>query len=316
MRKVLSHKFTKKYYWHTILIDSLVVLSVFISIFFASSHFNISDQYFAWARAYEQSLDIDELLIALLAGLISLLWFAKRRMVEVSSLLTNNHALLQRVLEVQEAERKRIARDLHDELGQYLNAIKVQATSLLIDKNIPIESLKTAELIVTTADHAYQSARNMMHSLRPVALDELGLSAALEHLVETWKSLHISRACNQKSKPTPTQYFIHIEGNIDQFNEHINIALFRITQEALTNIAKHAMADEVVLHIHYLKHGLTLKIQDNGIGFDVHKKTDSYGLLGMIERAEAIGGELDIQCEAHLGTTITLTISASQLNLH
>lgn len=290
-----------KNYWRKLGFDFILVMLIFCVTFLISSYFNLSDNYFMWARAYENSLDIDELPIGLLASLATLLWLSERRIYESNILIKQNHALLQRVMEVQETERKRIAQDLHDELGQYLNAVKAQATSLLIDHTSSADTLDTAQRIIETADHGYHAARQMMHSLRPVALDELGLSAALEHLVETWRDA-------QSSTDTRTQFDIHILNHIDQLNESMNIGIFRIVQEALTNIAKHAKADRVVINIRCVKKELLLHIKDNGCGFDIQQRNEGYGLIGMMERAQALGGTLNIH-SGHLGTTLNVTIS-------
>jgi len=215
-------------------------------------------------------------------------------------LIKQNHALLQRVLAVQETERKRISQDLHDELGQYLNAIKAQATSLLVDNTSSVDTLATAQRMIETADHGYHAARQMMHRLRPVALDELGLSAALEHLVNTWRNA-------QDSTNPHTDFQVNIMGNIDALDEQLNIGIFRIAQEALTNIAKHAKARHVVISMSYLNQQVTLNIQDDGIGFDTKKTANSFGLIGMVERAEALHGQLAINSD-HQGTALTVTI--------
>ena len=266
-----------------------------------SSYLNLSDQFFTWAKSYEQSLDIDELPIALLTCLATLLWLSERRIYESNILMKQNHALLQRVLEVQETERKRIAQDLHDDLGQYLNAIKAQATSLLLDKANSPDTRMTAQRIAETADYSYQAARQLMHSLRPVALDELGLAAALEHLVDTWSSA-------QSASDNLTHYNININDNIDQFDEHINIGIFRIVQESLTNIAKHAKANNADINITCFENSLELRIKDDGVGFNTTKPNRGYGLMGIAERAEALGGELTINSSSE-GTELIASIS-------
>ncbi|MFZ2538705.1 MAG: sensor histidine kinase [Oscillospiraceae bacterium] len=299
-----NSQFVIKDYWKKVIFDGMFVLSIFFYAYSMSSYFNFSDQYFLWAKDYENSLDIDELPIALLASLGALLWFSHRRIRESSNLISQNHALLKRVLEVQEDERKRIAQDLHDELGQYLIAVKVQATSLLEDKASLPDTLATAQRIVNSADHAYHATRHMMHSLRPVALDALGLSAALEHLVETWKD---TQKLGEPSFSN-TNYSILIDDNIDGLSEQMNIAIFRIVQEALTNIAKHAKASQATIHIQCESDMLILTIRDDGIGFDIHQKNKGYGLLGILERTDALGGSLSIKSNSGNGTQITVTI--------
>ena len=302
-----THQINKKHYWQKVAFDSIFVLGIFFLIYSTSSYFSFSDHYFVWAKAYEETLDIDELPVALLASMVALLWFSHRRIKESSMLMTQNHALLKRVLEVQEEERKRIAQDLHDELGQYLIAIKAQASSFMEEKSVSAETMSTATRIVNTADHAYIAARHMMHSLRPVALDALGLSAALEHLVNTWQETQKSNEHAFKS----TKYKIAIENNIDTFSEQINIAIFRIVQEALTNIAKHANAQHASVQIHSHQHQLFITIIDDGVGFDLRQNHSGYGLLGILERSEALGGNLSIKSEVAMGTKILVSMPNS-----
>lgn len=291
---------TPSNYWRKIAIDSALVVTAFCITYISSSLLNFSDNYFLWARQYEQTIDIDELPIALLASVIAMLWFAKRRVNEAKLLISRNQALLQRVLEVQEDERKRIAQDLHDDLGQYLNAIKAQATSLIVDSTNSEDTLMIANRIVLSADHAYNAARHMMSSLRPAALDELGLAAALEHLIETWQS------CQDSLRHT--HYTLHIDGNIDAYNGNINIALFRIVQEALTNVAKHAKAQHVFVNIQSVSDYLTVVISDDGVGFNTESQATGFGLLGIAERVEAIGGQLLIESGTGVGTKLIIDI--------
>lgn len=302
-------KLSSKAYRHKVFIDASCVVITFICVYAISSYLNISDHYYLWARQYEKSLDIDELLPAMLASLIALLWFTKRRINESSLLIKNNHSLLHRILEVQEGERKRIARDLHDDLGQYLSAIKAQVASLLVELDCTTETHLTAKCIAASADHAYVATRNMMHSLRPVALDELGLSAALEHLVDTWQSINIE-AQRVDPEAKKTEYILAIEGSIDELNDSTNIAIFRIIQEALTNCAKHAQANTIHISIFKYQQNLKLSIIDDGIGFDTKLPTLGFGLLGIQERVDALNGQLQIISGHKLGLKMLITIEA------
>ena len=292
---------TQKMHSRSIALDSVWVPIAFLSAYAISSHFNFSDNYYIWARQYEQGLDIDELLPALLASLVALLWFAKRRINESKILIKKNHALLQRILEVQEDERKRIARDLHDDLGQYLSAIKAQAAGLLVDASSSVDVQLTAKSITLSADHAYHTTHNLIRTLRPVALDDLGLSAALEHLLDTWRSIStetMQSVARLDKTSQPTNYQLHIHGDIDSYHEAVNITVFRIVQEALTNIAKHARAQAVLIDIESKANYLTIAITDDGVGFDVSKKNSGYGLLGIAERVEALAGCMEINSQA------------------
>lgn len=315
MQNHTKHTTMHKAYWRNIALDSVLIPIAFFSIYAISSYFNFSDNYYVWARQYEQSMDIDELLPALLASLLALLWFAKRRINESAILIKKNHALLQRVLEVQEEERKRIARDLHDDLGQYLSAINAQASSLLVDVRSSVDAKITAKSIISSANHAYQATHLLIRSLRPVALDELGLSAALEHLVDTWR---LSNKNNLLDKNNPietnhsqTHYHLNIDSEVDNLNETINITVFRIIQEALTNISKHAHAHTVFINIQNKSGYLKVEIIDNGIGFDMSNQHSGYGLLGIAERVEALGGDLEISSQPSIGTKINIQIKVS-----
>ncbi|HQM88177.1 MAG TPA: sensor histidine kinase [Methylotenera sp.] len=211
---------------------------------------------------------------------------------------------------MQESERKRIARDLHDDLGQYLSAIKAQAASLLVELDSATEIHLTAKSIAASADHAYVATRNLMHSLRPVALDDLGLSAALEHLVDTWQSINFeAKRVNPETKHT--NYILAIEGDIDELKDSAKIAIFRIIQEALTNCAKHAHANTI--HVSIVKHqeNLKLSIIDDGIGCDTKLPTFGFGLLGIQERVDALNGQLQIISGHKLGLKMFISIEAS-----
>lgn len=305
-----KQKTAHKMYWRKIALDFIWIPIAFVSAYAISSHFNFSDNYYAWAQQYESSLDIDELLPALLASLLALLWFANRRVLESKQLLKKNHALVQRVMDVQEDERKRIARDLHDDLGQYLTAINAQASSLLIDTKLSINAKLSAKSIMSSANHAYQVTHHLIRSLRPVALDELGLSVALEHLIDTWQNRGCSK--NDTNKPQ-TNLNLSISGNIDCISEIASISIFRIVQEALTNIFKHAHAQNASIHIQSDSSYLKIEIKDNGVGFDINKQLRGYGLLGIVERVESLGGSLEISSVTDMkhqntGTRINILI--------
>jgi signal transduction histidine kinase len=307
----------QKLYWRKIAFDAAWIFMLFFAVHTISSHYNFVDDYYSWARQYAQGVDIDELPSALLASLLGLLWFAKRRITESRQLIKKNQCLLQRILEVQEVQRKSIARDLHDDLGQYLSAIKAQAVSLLAD-NSAADTQQMAQRIIASADHAYAATHNLIRSLRPVGLDELGLSAALEHLVDSWRQPIFTDSINGAlALPlSATDYELKIDGDIDVYSEKINIALFRIVQESLSNQAKHAYALRVMIHIEAKAAQITLTISDNGVGFDLSQQTTGFGLLGMAERVEALGGSFNIssrhdRTQAATGTQIIVQIGVN-----
>ena len=182
--------------------------------------------------------------------------------------------------------------NLHDDLGQYLNAIKAEAASLCIGKEVTSDITATAQRITMNTNHAYKATKLMMHTLRPVGLDELGLSAAVEHLVDQWNT----------ALQHTTIFKLSIQDNIDLLSEKMNIAIFRIVQEGLTNIAKHANASQVQIQLSITASNFRVDVTDNGIGFDTNNPKVGYGLLGMYERAEALSGTLEIISTNNQGT--------------
>lgn len=293
-----------RYFWKKILFELAVIPLTFIAAFSISSHFDVFDQFYLWARKYEKTIDIDEISLAIFFTLIALVWFALRRVRESQFLIKRNQSLLNRVIQVQEEERKRIAHDLHDDLGQYINAIKTQAAILSAHQTIEVQVLSTK--IMSNADHAFNSAKHLITSLRPLALDELGLAVALQYLIDTWQT-------NTENK---TKVHFVINDDIDHLNEQTSMIIFRVIQEALTNIAKHANAKNVYISISYLINILTVKIIDDGNGFDIHQKTFGLGLIGIGERIEMLNGKLKIHSALNKGTEISIQIKVNHESTH
>ncbi len=207
-------------------------------------------------------------------------------------------------LAVQEEERARISRELHDELGQMLVGLQMGHDSLLrtIDKNkIVCQSKivlknKVNELINMT-EFTFESVRKVISDLRPPVLDHLGLIAAIEWLkTEFHKKTTISITLIN-----PLKHDI-------SFTNEQNTAVFRIIQESLTNIAKHSKATKVIIQIKRTNKNILFEIKDNGIGIDI-KKIDSmknFGILGMQERASDFDWTVEIEGSADKGTVVTL----------
>jgi PAS domain S-box-containing protein len=204
--------------------------------------------------------------------------------------------------EVREEERKYIAREVHDELGQILTGlqlnISVLAHKFAADSSALREHLKETLIL---ADKALGVARNVATALRPAALD-MGIVSALE-----W-------VAGRFSTNTGIQCGVYAEDTEIQLDENHAIALFRIVQEALTNIVRHANASKV--HIIFCRVGddYFLKVRDNGSGFDQKtKRPDSFGLVGMQERALLLGGEVVINSKLGEGTEVEVHIPANNI---
>ena len=207
-------------------------------------------------------------------------------------------ALSQRVLEVQETERRRIAVELHDEIGQSLTAIKINLQAHQRFKDQTPEVLNAENLGIV--DAALLQVRRLALALRPSMLDDLGLLPALRWMAEQ------SAARSGYSLTFQTRGDMVLE----RLSPAVEIVCFRIIQEALTNIARHANAHQVQIELSQQAERLTLTVHDDGCGFDaatMHTRAiggESLGVLGMQERAALIGGDLQIESRPGQGCTV------------
>ncbi|MFI3157474.1 MAG: histidine kinase [Methylococcaceae bacterium] len=216
---------------------------------------------------------------------------------ELSKSQQENRALTQHTLEIQEDERQRLSQELHDELGQSLTAIKVMAVTAAHKK---ADIKQATESIITICDHLMTVVRSMMHQLHPLVLTELGLKATMEDLLNHWAI-----------RNPELQLAITCPDEIDELEQKITIQIFRVVQECLTNIVRHAQASqaEISLEIeHQPKKTLKLQVSDDGQGCAADKIKTGFGLLGMKERINSLGGELTIQTQPQQGMSITATI--------
>ena len=214
--------------------------------------------------------------------------------------LQKNRELTSIIQKHVEDERKSLARELHDELGQYVSAIKIFSQNILNRSRGKDEAIETSASSVTSAaNQIYDGMHNIIRQLRPGSLDNLGLSETIKDEMNKWQTQH----------PT-LKVKLAIKGNIDLLGEVVNINVYRIIQEAMNNVVKHAKAE--VIKISLLKTKDTLKIEcvDDGKGFDLKilKKTKQFGLMGIKERAQALNGKLDIKSTEKKGTHLTIVI--------
>ena len=297
-------------FWRKILVDLAFIPVLFVTVYMISSKLNLFDQFYLWARKYENTLDIDEIGLPLFSVLIALVWFGIKRIEEARVLIKRNQYLLGKVISVQEEERKRIARDLHDDLSQYISSVKTHA-SILLAEDLPKAEVKSiSSKIVASADHIYRSAKDLIYSLRPVALDELGLSEALQHLVDSFQKTFWLDGANFPDDINPSGIKIHltIHDEIDHLSEDISLSIYRIVQEALNNVFKHSNANNVYLSFSNVMGVLTLKIMDDGVGFDTAKRGNGLGLLGITERVEIMNGTSNIKSQIGRGSEIFIQI--------
>jgi two-component system sensor histidine kinase UhpB len=201
-----------------------------------------------------------------------------------------NRYLAEQTIAIQEDERRVLARELHDELGQSITAVKAVAASL--------EQGQGAATITQIANQMYGVVRGMLRRLRPVLLDEFGLVRALENLIDGWNERHPDAFCR-----------LAVDGRLDDLGDSIDISIYRVTQECLTNVAKHAAASEVKIELaRVAEDRVRLLVRDNGVGFSPGTTPRGLGLLGMRERIEALQGSLSIAASPGHGVALDIEL--------
>jgi len=203
--------------------------------------------------------------------------------------------------QLKEQERKRIAQEIHDELGALLTGIKAHV-SVSMDRaaraGMPPDPLLTETL--TLVDSAIATVRKVITDLRPSVLDQLGIWAALE-----WYAGQI-----EERSRLACECIIEPEAQEISFDQNRRTMLFRVVQEALTNVVRHAQASKATVRAAYRDGVVTIRVEDNGKGIDTERllNRESWGLLGMYERTRHFGGELRITGTPGHGTTVVLNL--------
>lgn len=212
--------------------------------------------------------------------------------------------LLNKIIAAQEEERKRIARELHDETSQSLTSLMLGLKLIHQAKNLEeVKSLSTdlRELIYKTLEEIQW----LSYELRPRSLDDLGLSAALKRYVK------------ELSHHADLDIVYDMEGCRDiRLNSIMETTVYRVVQESLTNVRRHACAQKVKVFLRCSDRNMQAIIEDDGKGFDldaIQKKQQTLGLFGMNERAALVGGKLSIDTEQGKGTKVTLAIPMKKI---
>jgi signal transduction histidine kinase len=206
-----------------------------------------------------------------------------------------------RLIEIQEEERRNLSRELHDEIGQTLTALRLdisQAESASQDMTPAVQ--RKLESARSLAEKTIRAVRNISLLLRPSLLDDLGLGPALEWQAEEFQlrtGIHCELTQSGLENRLPDAY---------------NTCVYRVVQEALHNCEKHSSANHVRVCVKHEPGLLTVEVNDDGKGFDINRKTGRLGILGMRERAEGLGGTLTVQSSAAAGTTVTLRLPVVQ----
>ncbi|MFM0129708.1 histidine kinase [Paraburkholderia sediminicola] len=283
---------------------ALVVLAAVLG-----ATFDFSEHAYRWTRGLER-FQLDELPGTLCVLSIGLAWFAWRRYRETrrelsrrcvleeqaERLLADNRRLDNQALQVQELERRHLARELHDELGQYLNAISLDAARIRdLSSGREPEIHRISLGLIQSASHVYRQIGGMIRRLRPIGLDEFGLPSALEHCVDGWRE-----------RLPDASFSLTIEGDFAGLSDALTITLYRLVQEGLTNVSKFARTSRVEVFMvrapreaqerqdGKLIDEIVVTMADDGPGVDLEKPRGGLGLIGMRERVEALGGEFHV----------------------
>ena len=237
---------------------------------------------------------------------------------EIDKLSRSFNVLLERIederrrsgtlaMRAQEEERRRLARDLHDEVNQALTAILLRLEALAQDS--PGVNMGEVTELKRLVNQAMEELLNLARQLRPSALDDHGLMPAVETQLKRF------------SARTGVEVSLDANGDPDTLPEDVQIAVYRILQEALANVGRHAAATAVVVEVEASEERLEVRIRDDGAGFDPGAMARGarrdgpgagLGLSGMAERARLAGGELDVRSAPGGGTTVTLRIPQLQ----
>lgn len=256
-----------------------------------AARLELQELLFESTRRFEH-VELDEWPSGLLVFALCMVVLYARRHAQLRRVLGENRHLVRRLMQVQEEERQRLARELHDELGQTLNAIKLDALCL--------PDPAAARRIAANADHVYQAAGELVRRLRPTALDELGLTAALEACVDRWRVSHPALAVQ-----------LSMSGDLDALGEMTGLAVYRLVQEAMTNCVRHAGASHFFIDLTRDADAgsVLLEMRDDGAGFDPQAPLQrGSGLTGMRERVALLGGSFELLSGAGRGVTIRVEI--------
>ncbi|WP_107707513.1 MULTISPECIES: histidine kinase [unclassified Paraburkholderia] len=293
--------------------DLACVLALTLLAAALGSLFDVSERAYRWTRGVER-FQLDELPLTLCVLSLGLAWFAWRRYRETRSelahrrvleeeaerLLADNRRLANQALQAEELERRHLARELHDELGQYLNAISLDAARIrdLSAAREP-EIHRISVELMRSASHVYRQIGGMIRRLRPIGLDEFGLPSALEHCIDGWRE-----------RLPDASFSLTIEGDYTGLSDALTITLYRLVQEGLTNVSKFARHSRVeVFMVRAPREAqapqksaqkrapideIVVTMADDGPGVDLDAPRAGLGLIGMRERVEALGGEFHV----------------------
>ena len=205
----------------------------------------------------------------------------------------SNQALARHTMHIQEEERRTMSRELHDEMGQSLTAIKAMVVT---SKQTNVDVTKVADSIIDICNHLAKVVRSMMRTLHPLSLAELGLGATLTDLMSEWHRRHPSLVIA-----------FHYDEKLEELDHEVAIHVYRIIQECLTNVVRHSKATEVTVSVDLISNQqlsprIELDVSDNGIGGEMNAQ--GFGVMGMRERVENLGGKFSFMSGLQQGVRV------------
>lgn len=224
----------------------------------------------------------------------------QKRAQQAEAELVQNRRLTQLIQTRLEEERRGIARELHDELGQSVTAIRTIGAAIANRSRADAPDVHASAMtIVDVAGRIYDTVHGIIRQLRPSALDNLGLREALEELMGVWRERYPDVAVE-----------LTLEGDLDALGERTNITVYRFVQEGLTNVVRHAAATRAAVVIARRGAALDVMVRDNGKGLGERNQSDiaRFGLLGMRERVEALDGQFEIEGAPGAGVCVRARI--------
>lgn len=253
------------------------------------------------AKTAQQKIMLISFISIIIIVILSTFFILYRRKIKTQKQLQEEEKLrFKAVIKAEEKERIRIAKDLHDGLGQLLSTAKLNVASL--EGNVEKEDEFLVKNACDLIDNAVKEVRNISHNMMPVALTQLGLVSAVQELIS---KMNHSGLLTVKFKVENLEY---------RLNSSIEIALYRVIQEILNNIIKHSQAQEVFIFLKKEKERLTLEISDNGVGFNTDEidKSEGIGWKNIFSRIAMLNGNINVKSIKEKGTNLLVSIPINE----
>lgn len=233
----------------------------------------------------------------IIAGYVAETAEQRKKQIEAASKFYKE-AILKSVTAAQEEERKRIARELHDETGQALTSLLLRLQAIEEDHSLPVNLKEKIHNLQMMTISVLQGLRMVISNLRPVMLDDLGLVPSIKWYLKN----HV--------EPTGIKCTVVVYGSPRRLEEATEISVYRVIQEAVNNVVKHAAASELIIIFRFEARQVKIVVQDNGKGFSLASLplANRWGIVGMRERVALLGGNFDLASSPADGTTLTIEI--------